>query len=173
MIQISEYYGSPFELWAKSFCYKNYWRVQHKLGDIDDFYCQCAVWWCECYTDYVIKKGTVASDPHLMNMFKLWVIGQTNDFSRDDFRTRDLVQYKQEPTTVNEAPLLLKLNGASKELAEVLKILIDAPAEVMEVLRQECPSTCSKTFFKKVVTYLKMDQSKSTQLAKELQAILS
>lgn len=170
MVQINQYYGSPFEKFAKNFCYKNHWRVQHVLGyDIEDFQAQCALWWVQCYNFY---QDTVHDDALLMFMFKQWVSGQVHDLSRKDTKTRDVYKYQSEPTTVNDATLTLKLDSASDELKQVLKIFIDAPKEIMEVLRQDCQSSCPKTFFRRVIKYLGLDEKKAPQLSKELQSLL-
>jgi hypothetical protein len=202
MIAMEQYYGSPFEKWARGFCFRNQWRVTHILGnDIEDFYSQCSIWWVECYEFY---KGSVDSDPLLMNMFKLWVTGQTHDMSRKDTNYRKVIAdpIAEDPTVIlantagtclnydgksihgrfsnlyepivyAETELNLKLDSASNELKEVLKIFTSAPLEIMEVLRADCQSPCPKQFFKRVITYLKIDGKRAPELAKELQSLLS
>lgn len=184
MIQMEQYFGSPFDKWARSYCYKNHWRVQHVIGhDIEDAYAQCALYWVQCYEFY---RETVHDDPLMMHMFKLWVTGQFNDLSNKETNYKKIIQDNEvvegvdlqpkslpEKPVFHEAELHLKLEKASDELKQVLKIFLDAPKDVMDLLRTECQSACPKSFFKKIVTYLKIDQAKAPQLAKELQDLLS
>lgn len=168
--ELPEWKGSPYSLWAKNFCYRNQWRARHILGDYDDCYAQCCLWYYECWKFY---QGKVQTASHFMVMYKLWVVGQFNDLSTKDTKKREVVQYRTEPTTTSEGDLTVKLGEASSELKEVLNIMFNAPQEILETLRADCQSYCPKQFFKKIVTYLGKDPAKTPKLAKELQDLLS
>lgn len=168
--EIPEWQGSAYQKFAKNWCYKQGWRVSHILGDYDDFLAQCALWYVEVCKFY---EGKINSPAHLMFLFRTWVSCQTNDFSTRDTNTRDVVQFKSEPTVQSDGDLQIKLEGASSELKQVLNIMFNAPQEVMEVIRKDCQSYSPKQFFKRVVEYLKIDVKKTPELTKELQRLLS
>jgi hypothetical protein len=167
---VPEWEGSAYQKMAKNYCYKHSWRVRHVLGDYDDCLSQCCLWYYSCIQFY---KGKLNSPSHLMTLYRLWIQGQFNDLSTRDTNNRDVVQYKHEPVVVPEGDLEIKLQGASSELKQVLNIMFNAPQEVMEILRKDCQSYSPKQFFRRVVEYTGLAGTKTPELAKELQKLLS
>lgn len=171
-ILLPEWDGSSFQKWAKNFCYKNHWRVAHVLGDYDDCLAECALHYVICRERY---GATVNSEKQFMYMYNLWVTAEFNTKSTKDFNNRQFQQsLPQDETPVeSDANLAIKLADASEELKSVLNIFLNAPNEVMDVLRQEASSCHPKQFFKSVLKLAGIQTSKSAELAKELENLLS
>lgn len=169
---IDEWEGSAFQKWAKNFCAKNQWRVAHVFGEYEDCLAECTYMFFICKERY---GATVNSEKHFMYMYKLWVTMEWNKFAVKDGNIRKLHQSipDVEPTIESDANLAVTLSEASSELREVLKIMINAPQELMDVLRSETTSYSLKQFFNKVVEHLGISKAKSTALVKELEQLLS
>lgn len=169
---VPEYEGSIFQAWAKSYCAKNYWRVLHSIGGYEDCLAECALAWIEVCRRY---GGTVNNDRWMMHMFKLWVIGVFDTKSCKDTNNRTMLsklEIKDEPSFEDESELRVKLQDASSELKTVLNVFLNAPQEILVVLRKDTSSCHPMQFFKAVVAQCGIPVSRSASLAKELQTLL-
>jgi len=174
---IPEWEGSVFQKWAKNFCAKNQWRVAHVLGDYDDCLAECAKHFVICCQRY---GATVNSAQHFMYMYKQWVIPEFHTLATRDGSIRKLYEAMQplpgdevDETPESQVNLLLELDGASEELKSVLKIMFNAPQEMLEVLRQEASSVHPKQFFKSAMKTAGVKVTKAGSLIRELQKLLT
>lgn len=171
LIELPPWDSSIFQKWAFNFCMSNAWRVRDRLGDIDDCMAQCALYYIECKNFY---QHQVNSQKHFMYMYKLWVRGQFDDLAVKDSRNRDTksnLASKKEAIESPNAELIVKLGEASSELQDVLKIIFNAPNEMIDTLRGDIRS-CKK-FFKHVVKSIGLSPDKADSLSNELKDLLS
>lgn len=168
---LPEWEGSVFQQFAKNFCAKNAWRVQHILGDYDDCLAKCALDYVICCQRY---GATCNSASQFMYCYKTWITAEFNTLSTNDSNERVGIGSlsTQEGSFEGDAELSAKLSEASAELKTVLKIFFDAPGEIMETLRKDATSCHPKQFFKSVLSICGISKSKSAALAKELQQLL-
>ena len=167
-----DYKGSAFEAWAKNYCAKNQWRVRHTIGDYEDCLAECATAWYEWVLP--LYGMTVQTPQHLMRMFQTTVTSIFNTQSVKDTNDRAVSDAlpTDEPSIESDAQLAAKLSRASSELTEVLKVIFDAPAEVIEELRNSTASYHPKQFFKAVVAKCGIAKEKAPELMSELQKLL-
>lgn len=169
---VEEWSGSPYQKWAKNFCYRNQWRVQHHIGEYEDCLAECAM----AYVEVRIRYGaTVKTPQQFMYMYKLWVTSIFNNFSNKDTKNRDFIGSlpTKEQVVQPEAHAVIALNEASPELKSVMNIFINAPQEFMELLRKEADSHCPKQFFNQILIHLGIGKARSGELVKELKGLLS
>lgn len=174
---IPDWEGSIFQRWAKNFCAKNQWRVSHVLGDYEDCLAECAKHYVICCQRY---GATVNSAQHFMYMYKQWVVPEFHTLAVRDGSIRKLHD-AMAPLPGDEidhfpeaqANLQLELDGASEELKSVLKILFNAPQEMLETLRKEAHSCHPKQFFKTAMEKAGVKVNKAANLMKELQRLLT
>lgn len=171
-ILLPEWEGSSFQKWAKNYCYKNHWRVAHILGDYEDCLAECALYYVICRERY---GASVNSEKQFMFMYNLWVTAEFDTKSTKDYNNRQFQQSlsQTEASIESDANLAVKLADASDELKSVLNIFLNAPNEIMEVLRQEASSCHPKQFFKSVLKMAGIQTNRSADLAKELEELLS
>lgn len=169
---IPDWEGSVFQKWAKNFCAKNQWRVSHVLGDYEDCLAKCALDYVICCQRY---GATVNSAQHFMFMYTGWVIPEFHTLAVRDGAIRKL--HENLPTTeeavFSDAELSVSLSGASDELKSVLKIIFNAPQEMMETLRQEASSCHPKQFWKAAMRMAGVKVNRASILIKELQRLLT
>ena len=168
---VEEWEGSPFIKWAKVFCYKNQWRVTHVLGDYEDCLAYCALCYVICCKNY---GASVNSAKQFMFMYKLWVEAEFNTMSTNESKERLMKERlpKSEASVESEAQLVVKLTEGSSELKSVLRLFLNAPQELMQILRQEANSCHPKQFWKIALKAAGVSSSRSAVLAKELQDLL-
>jgi hypothetical protein len=191
---VLEEWPGPWAAWARSYCYRNLWRVTSILGnDLEEAVSECALVYVQCKLRY---GATAASPAAFMALYKLCVTSRFNDLSVKDSKLRtcieDLVPLtpvvhikadshddrgKYEPlhdiAIAPEGEYAVKLSEASDELKEVLSIFFSAPQEVMDTLRGEAKSCCPKEFFKHVVTHLGLRPTQMQPLARELKGLMA
>lgn len=169
---VEEWNGSPYQKWAKNFCYKNQWRVTNHIGEYEDCLAECAM----AYVQVRIQYGaTVKTSQQFMYMYKLWVTAIFNNFSNKDSKHREAYARlpQGEQVVQPEAYAVAALNDASPELKSVMDILINSPQEFMELLRKEANSYCPKQFFNQILVHLGISKSRSGELVKELKGLLT
>ena len=158
--------------WAANYCARNQWRVNHQLGSYEDCMAFCAL----CYVQVARKYGESVNTPQqFMYLYKLWVTAEFDTLSVKDSKSRDFYQSlpQAEPSIESDAELAVKLAGASSELKTVMNIFLNAPQEVMQLLRDEANSYNPKQFFKAVLKMCKINTAKTNELTKELQKLLT
>lgn len=167
---IPEWEGSVFQKWSKKFCADNVWRVRNTTGDYEDCLQECYMQYLYCRQHY---PNVTAN--HFNYMFMLAVHNVFDTAATRDSNLRDAMSRMPKPTESceSDAQLAVTLSSASDELKSVLKIILEAPQEVMEVLRQEVTSSHPKQLFKAAVRKAGFEVSKAAMLAKELQRLLS
>jgi hypothetical protein len=164
---------SPYFQWANSFVWKNHWRVKYYMGgDVDDLMSECGFMWIQCCKAY---GGSVDTPQQMMYMYQRWITGQFHDYSTKDTKIRSVCEKLAYRTNVAQAEcdFTLKMNEASYDLKRVLDIFLNAPIEIMEVLKEDTKGWTSKKFFRKVVVYLHIDEKRTSSLVKELETLLS
>jgi hypothetical protein len=169
---IPEWQGSVFQKWAKNFSYRNAWRVQNILGDYDDCLAKCAHDFVVCRIRY---GATVNSDKHMMFCYTQWVVGEFNTLAVLDGKERQMHTSlpTHEECVFNEGELGLKLQSASSELQSVIKILLEAPQEIMQIIRKDASSCHPKQAFKSAAKIAGVQVGKVSGLMRELQTLLS
>lgn len=164
---------SPFYKWASNFTWRNQWRVEHVFGcDKEDMMAEIALMWVQCCKRY---GDSVNSNAQMMYLFQLWVTGQFHDYATKDTKNRNTMEKiaLRDISIKSEAELAVKLDEASSDLKRVLDIFINAPQEILEVLKEDTKGWTAKQFLQKVCGYVGVSQEKSKQLIKELQELLS
>lgn len=129
----------PFENWSRSWVHKNFWRVRALFQTEEDALQECALIFTKCVNAYADK---VTSPAWLMALYKTAVVNDWHTFARKDgnFRqTRNpdiIAQHENMVGSVdhNMGPLLAALRSAGEDVTTALRILADAPAEVLEVV---------------------------------------
>lgn len=122
-------------LWARNYCYKNLWRVESSLGELDDAEAECAMLFVECRKRY---GASVNHPAHFMRLYQLMVITRFHDLSTKDSKYRHIESnYAPFVTTVNDGALRVKLGGSSKELQAVMNVLLYAPGDVLQVIMKD------------------------------------
>src|ERR1700677_2656511 len=165
--------ASPYYQWANNFIWRNHWRVEHVLGgDKEDLLAECALMWVQCTKFY---EKTVHTPQHMMYMYKLWVTGQFADYATKDTKIREVCQLLayRDVRIKSEGELAVKLKEASSDLKQVMDIFLNAPQEIIEIIKGDMKTCTSKQLFKRVVDYLKIDTTKTKSLINELEDLLS
>jgi hypothetical protein len=167
---IPEWEGSVFERWSKRFVAVNGWRVHRIIGEYED----CMQ---ECYLQYVYcRQHYPNANPRQFNyMFMLAVHNVFDTCSmKESNQKRIYSQISTDETAIeSDAQLNVKLKGASSELKSVLKIFLESPKEVMDILRTEASSCHPKQAWKVAVKLAGLQIEKAAGLAKELQKLLN
>ena len=169
---VPDWEGSSFQQWAKNFCSKHQWRVFKIVGDYQDCLAECALIWVECCRRY---GAVVDNDAWMMRMYQICVVTTFDTKSVKDSNDKKLHQSLslEEPSIESEAQLAVKLSSASSELRAVMRVFLNAPQEMLDVLRAEASSYHPMQFFKAVVGLCGISKAKSAALARELQSLLS
>lgn len=168
---VPEWEGSAFQAWSRNYCLKNYWRVVSAIGDYNDCIAECALIWVECCRRY---GATVTNNAWMMRMYQICVITTFDTKSMKDSNDRKLLSNfdSKEPAINSEAEMKVNLDDASSELKEVMKIFLNAPQEVLNILRADASSYHPMQFFKAVVNMCGISKTRSASLARELQTLL-
>lgn len=198
-VLIGEFEGSSYQKWAYRYLSANLWRIQHRIGDLDDCMQEAACEFILCKRDYGDK---VENEKHFMSLYKRCLFSHVTNISIKDSRNRatlkkvkdtftpqdqrDVLEERenyydrstlqnlvQGPVVRPDAELNIRLNESSPELQEVLKIFFNAPTEIMETLRKDCSSLSPRQFWRRVVKHCNIPQDKSIILEKELNDLLS
>lgn len=167
---IEDWAGSCYQKWAKGFCARNAWRVVNVLGDYDDCLAKCALDFVICRQRY---GGTVNSPQHFMYMYTTWVRAEFHSLSTHDTNNRKMQEglSTEEIAIKSDAEMVAALSTASAELKSVMKIFLNAPQEMMELLRKDTGSRPNQ-FWNSVLNLCGISPAKSKKLATELQLLL-
>lgn len=166
--------GNPFRSWAQAFVWKNQWRILHYIGgDFEDAMAECELFWVQCckFPNHV----NITAPAQMMCRYKLWVTGQFHDYSTKDTRTRNTMETiaRYDLNIKSEAELTVKLDEASSDLKCVLDVFMNAPQEILDVLKQDTHGWTTKRYIKKILVYLQMNPMKTDSIIKELRELLS
>ncbi len=127
----------PFELWARSWVRRHYWRVRNVLPSEEDALQECAVVFVRCVNKYA---DTVDEPRWMMALFKTSVANAWNRLScRDSEERAALEQYGGTAATSEyaEGPLAAKLAWMPHEAMKVLCVMAQAPQEMLDLLLEE------------------------------------
>jgi hypothetical protein len=125
-----------FEASARTFARKNLWRI-NKQFEYEDAVQECAVVFLRCCRAY---EGKVTSGGHFMALYKRALINDFNNLARRNqrFELVDIAVVeacRRQPTSELPTALLLSsLGRASAELREVLRVIVEGPAELLKVM---------------------------------------
>jgi hypothetical protein len=164
--------GNPFKGFAAAYVRKHQWRVLYLLGgDIEDAMAECELFWVQ-----VCKFYPAITEPaSMMHMYKLWISGQFNDYSTKDTRSRNTMEVlsRGDLSINSEGDLAVKLDEASSDLKQVLNIFMNAPQEIIDVIKQDTKGWTTKLFIKKILMHLNLNPKKTDSIINELKEILS
>lgn len=147
------HWQGPFERWSQKFAHKNHWRVRHVIGDdMQDSVQQCGVIFARVLDRYRHRNY---DHKHLMAMFKTAVDNEFNSLANKDSRHRDVISDLpldddfQGAIEMDTRMLMSRLTfeQASSEAKSVLQMLMDAPAEILETLRDMLPITRNRKLY--------------------------
>ena len=125
-----------FERWSHGWVHKNYWRIRHICPSHEDAMQIVALLFVECIHRY----GDRIDNPRwLMSLFSRMVINHWNRLAVIDKRQRELVSDVMlddvpEQVTHQMTSLIDILSSLPDELHHVLNILMEAPAEIIDLL---------------------------------------
>lgn len=169
---ISEWKGSPFCGWAHNFCHKNAWRVKNYVGDYEDCMAECAL----VYTQVRHRYGAdIVSPQQFMSLFRVCVMSHFNTLANKDTQFRIGLENLEKPNLAiqQEGSVLVALREASTELQDVMQLLINAPQEIMDIVRIEAGNYSPKKFFQAALRQLNIKPSKGQKVMRELERILA
>jgi hypothetical protein len=181
---LPEFYGSVFEGYACNYFRSNFWRFQHSIGDFDDAMAEAALVYCECRRLYGAKVNSL---PHFMALYKRTMYCWFTDWSNWDSRQREMIdpyqQYEYSPdetsskiaVTFQEPGVVALLKGASCELLSVVKLILDSPKEILEILGngQKDKDEDPDLFFRNAVQYCGYAKEQAPILKEELLHLLT
>lgn len=131
-----------FENWSKQWVRKHGWRTRQLWGSDEDALQQCALTFAKCLDRYAAKVDKPA---HLMALYKTAVANHWHKHAVFDGRYRQLHHpenleaapegiARRASITFNDGPLAAAMAGASQELQQVLRMIAQAPDEVLRIL---------------------------------------
>jgi hypothetical protein len=135
-----------FENYSHAWCYRNGWRVEHIIGGHDDQLQECFLVFfklCKKYSDLSRQPNfTGQHNPakHFMGLYKTALYRQWIAITRTGQKIMVANPGEQISTEfesshlVNEAEVLLDIAALSKEAMSVIKMIIDAPSEIIDSL---------------------------------------
>jgi hypothetical protein len=174
---LPEFYGSVFEGYATNYVHRNFWRVAASALDFEEAMAEA----CYCYYDCRMRYGrTTNSAAQFMSLFKRALSIWFTDWSNWDTRQRAVLPTKDiEPSISGNATLAAALAHASKELSQVLNLILTAPADLLTDLRRDIKKTvdddrtqCTKVFNRAVIQ-AGLPKEMAPKLQQELMELLS
>lgn len=170
-LHLLEGWPGPWEKWARSYCRKNLWRIQHVIGDLEDAVAEAAL----VYVETLLRYGSVVNTPqHFMALYKMSLTSWFHTLSTKDSHQRTAMEKMPViETTESDAYLAALLNEGSPELKQVLNILLHSPIEVMEALRKDMGNCSAKQVWNRVVAFAGISIEKAAKLQEELNSLLS
>jgi len=168
---LPEFPHSQFEGYAVNYLQRNFWKVQKTYGEWEDAM-SIAKW---CYYDTRQRYGSRIKTPqHFMTLYKrclqTWVVEDAGWATRTT-KTEDTYMNSVPETTAPEATLSVILREASKELRDVLSIILRAPKEVLDLLKKDAKAGVD-CFFSNAVNYCGISEEKAPELEAELRGLL-
>jgi hypothetical protein len=130
----------PFEPWAKQYVRRNFWRVKYVFLTREDALQQCALIFVECLKLY---EQTAENDAHMMALFKRSVANHWNKHSKRDGNKRKvglemtdkrMEAYERTNVELPTINITMIWTAASSELKEVLTLISNGPADVLDIL---------------------------------------
>lgn len=167
---LPDFEGSVFEGYAVNYVDRNLWRVEYGLGSREDAVSEAKLVYYLCRQRYGAK---VQNRKHFMALYKRMISTWFTDWSNWDTREKSLqTSYPQPESSSQEGPLMILLNEASSELKNVVQLIINAPAEILSVLREESKQGAD-LFFSKAVELSGISREKVPALQQELERLLT
>lgn len=144
-------WAGVFEKWSRQWVRRNHWRVKSMMPTEDDALQECALIFCKCLDRYAT---TVDNPAWFMALYKTSVTRAWATFAIKDGGHREtfvdsrhlavtdgqLCAVGDEDTVIvapaeqGAGPLAVALSEVSQECRDVLGMLADAPADVVEYL---------------------------------------
>lgn len=129
-------WGGVFELWARNYVGRHYWRVRHVFASKEDALQECALVFTECLNKYEYR---VDKPQWMMALFKTSVVRMWHTAATKD--TKNRVEFAYEDTTLldkrvdfNHGPLVVALSEHGQDLKELAEVLLTAPAEFLMLI---------------------------------------
>jgi DNA-directed RNA polymerase specialized sigma24 family protein len=130
-------WGGTYEAWARRYVQQNLWRI-NKLHTREDALQECAVIFLRCARLY---QETDKMNPRWFgSLFRIAVVNDFNTFARRNRRmTEAEAQAAQDYAShhhieLSDGPLLALINKGSEELKTVLRVINDAPSELLNIM---------------------------------------
>lgn len=164
----------PHQKWATSFVKKNFWRVS-RIMDFDDAVQECAFKFCQCRLKYqFVSPRNFSSLFHLSVENHFHRLSEKNSHMASIFHEESEEEFKKSLASLHDfqdGPLLCGIRDLSKEGAQVMRLILESPAETIAPL----VSMANKTH-KKINQFLAnligADPSK-VDIATEIHTLLS
>ena len=135
-------WNETFEGWSVKFLKKNFWRVQSTM-EWEDAMQECRWVFCHVLNKY---EGRHDGPKHVMALYKVAVSGHFHDLSTRDTRRRGLEHVHHSEAAMeaadattsgdldNDGAMLSMLSKLPEDVRDTIRILYDAPAEVLELV---------------------------------------
>lgn len=149
---VLEAWPGIWEKWARGYCRRNLWRVNHSLGSMEDAMAECTVLFVDCQRRY---GRTVNAAPQFMYLYQMMVKSRFNKLSNKDTAARNLDACVMTEATPETLTTGVQWREATDELREVLRVLYEAPSETLEAIFGD-----ASVLFKKFGSYLGIDTRK-------------
>lgn len=132
-------WNGAFENWSRAYVAKNFWRVRSLFGSEEDAVQECAVIFTRCLNYYADKVDNPA---WMMALYKRAVANDFHTFALKDQQARSVGTPLADPDATlpeipdySAGPLFAQLAvDASGELRQVLTMIANAPAEMLEII---------------------------------------
>lgn len=140
-----------FEGWSRNWVRQNFWRVDRIFQSPEDALQQCAMVFARCLVHY---EGTVDNEAWFMALYKRalanhwYANGARNIANKEIFGDPHELEALKPAASLyqDEEEALPGLDGAveiwesaSGELRQVLSMIANGPAELVEILTEDCP----------------------------------
>lgn len=131
----------PIQGWATNYAAKNFWRVK-RVMEWEDLQQEAYVVFARCAKNY----SSTDTAQHFMALYKTAWSRAIIDYSKADTKHRMFVEEETNASGEsdqimgsldNDGQLNTKIRQAPSEVIAVLKIMLDAPTELLELL-QSC-----------------------------------
>jgi hypothetical protein len=128
----------PFEAYARTFARKHHWRVARLCDDVEDAVQQCAVVFCHLAKIY----PHVNRPEWFMGLYKQALTNAFNSMARINKEHAAVAAaiddgYLLAPRHEEPNHLAAALAGASRELQQVLRVMGNAPRELLSMMLLE------------------------------------
>jgi len=179
-------WDGSFERWARRYVHLNHWRIAAFVGDKDDALQECALVYLHIVQYYWGKKAangqTIDNPAWLMALFKVAVARRWIDASRhlarqNEFQDQlsDVAHVYREMAQssmhgVKEIELNAEIASASHELQSVIRLIANAPHEVLELL---LPASFSKKSKRKLCRFAGVHRTARADVTRELHALIT
>jgi len=173
-VLLPEFYNSSYEGWAVNYLDKNFWKFQESIGTFEDALAEASLVFYECRRLYGARATTGA---HFMSLFKRMMVSWFTDWALYDSKQREIAELyevlaKRNKAVYSEGGLAVLIRDGSTELQQVIGLILNAPQEVLVVLRKDVKDGLD-AFFTHAVEFCGLPKASAPALEEELRELLS